>query len=72
MRDPIDDALRYRDEQEARYLARLPVCDLCDEPIQDDWFFLHPRTNEKICPNCIEEAKQWTENYVRYEDDEEF
>ena len=71
MIDPIDDALRYREEDEARYLARLPVCDLCEEPIQDEQFFLHPRTGEKICPICLEQNMKWTENFVRYEDDDD-
>lgn len=68
MVDPIDDAVRYHDADEARYLERLPVCDICEEPIQDETFFLHPLTGEKICPYCLEEHKQYTENYVRYDE----
>lgn len=33
--DPIADAARYEEEQEQR-LARLPVCDCCGEPIQQE------------------------------------
>lgn len=42
---------RHEAEQE-RWLAKLPVCDICDEPIQDDHYYLI--NGDNICPNCME------------------
>lgn len=38
-------------EQEKR-LAQLPVCVYCDNPIQDDHFYLI--NGDNVCPECLE------------------
>ena len=48
--DPLDDFNR-RDAEEARGLESLPHCDICGEPIQDEYYYeIH---GEKICPECL-------------------
>ena len=42
---------RYDDEKE-RELAKLPICADCDQPIQDDYYYLI--NDECICPDCLE------------------
>ena len=44
----------YDTEQEKK-LAKLPLCDICGEPIQDDYYF--EINGERICEDCL------TENY---------
>ena len=53
---------RYDDEKE-RELAKLPVCVDCDQPIQDDYYYL---INDKcICPDCLESGyRKDVENYA--------
>ena len=57
--DNYDVWKHHEDEQEKR-LAELPVCDCCDEPIQDDHYYLI--NSDNICPDCLE-------NYYRTEVD---
>lgn len=44
-------------------LSHLPKCDYCEEPIQDERFYLI--RDEKVCEDC---AKQhfyvWTDDYM--------
>ena len=35
--------------------ARLPVCDYCKEPIQDEYYFCIDDRN--ICPGCLRDYK---------------
>lgn len=49
--DPIKDFERY-DTEQARQLEKLPRCADCDEPIQDEHFYLI--NDECICPDCLE------------------
>lgn len=49
--DPIKDFERY-DAEQARLLQKLPRCADCDEPIQDDHYYLI--NDEPICPDCID------------------
>lgn len=50
--DPVRDAERYAAEQEEA-LACLPVCDICDEPIQQEHFY--EINDTKICEHCLNE-----------------
>lgn len=49
--DPVADFERH-DRQQAKRLAKLPVCDICDEPIQAEHFYLI--NGDNICPDCME------------------
>ena len=57
--DPNADFDRWDAERE-RQLAELPVCDCCDNPIQDDHYY--QINGDNICPDCLE-------NYYRKEVD---
>lgn len=59
--DPVADAARH-DAQQAAELDKLPKCDDCGEPIQDDNFYLIMGC--KFCPDCLEKCKKWTEDYI--------
>ena len=48
------------DRERERELQKLPKCDECGEPIQDDHYY--QIGNQKICPGCLE-------NYYRVEND---
>ena len=49
--DPVRDFENY-DRAQAERLARLPKCSVCDEPIQDDHYYLI--NGENVCPACLE------------------
>ena len=49
--DPIRDAEMHEAEQE-RQLSELPVCDHCEQPIQDEHYYEVNGGN--ICPECLE------------------
>ena len=60
--DPIAD-FDARDRKEAEWLASLPRCANCDEPIQDDHFYMI--NDEPICPDCLEsDYRKRTEDYI--------
>lgn len=48
--DPNADFDRWEAEQE-KQLAKLPVCDYCDEPIQTD--FCYEINDTLICEECL-------------------
>ncbi len=48
--DPLD-AFNRRDAEEAEWLASLPVCDLCGEPIQDEYYY--EIEGKEVCPECL-------------------
>lgn len=48
--DPLSDYARWETEQERR-LAKLPVCEYCGEPVQDDHYFLI--NDEVLCRECL-------------------
>lgn len=50
--DPLDDFASH-DREQAKRLERLPKCDICGEPIQDDHFYLIDGYN--FCPGCLED-----------------
>lgn len=61
--DPVADAERYIAEQD-RQLERLPVCDCCNEPIQDEHYY--EIGDEIFCKDCLDdEFRKDTENYER-------
>ena len=48
--DPVADFLRH-DEEQNRWLEQLPVCEYCQDEIQDDYYF---EINESaVCENCL-------------------
>lgn len=51
MGDPYDDFLNHEAQAE-EWLSRLPVCDICGEPIQDDYYYR--LGGEIICEHCME------------------
>lgn len=60
--DPIADFGAWDAEQNKR-IARLPVCADCDEPIQDDHFYLI--NGECICPDCMDgNYKKCVEDFI--------
>lgn len=60
--DPVSDFARY-DVEQARELAKLPVCAECDEPIQSEEYF--EINDEPVCPDCLEKYhKKRVEDYV--------
>ena len=50
--DPLADFDRYMREQEKR-LERLPKCDYCGEPIQDEFYY--EINGENICHDCLDD-----------------
>lgn len=69
MRDPIDEILRYAEVDTERQHRLRPVCDICEELIEDEDFFMDPVTGAKVCKDCLEANMKKTRNYMRYEDD---
>ena len=60
--DPVRDFERH-DREQAKRLAQLPVCSVCDEPIQDEELYLI--NGEFVCPACLDrDFKKRTEDYV--------
>ncbi|MBQ6765322.1 MAG: hypothetical protein IJP45_09105 [Paludibacteraceae bacterium] len=45
---------RHLSEEEA-WLSRLPVCDVCGEPIQSEYMYEY--NGDKICEDCMECCK---------------
>ena len=50
--NPVKDFDRY-DRDRERKLAERPHCDICDQPIQDDHFYLI--NGDNVCPVCLED-----------------
>jgi formylmethanofuran dehydrogenase subunit E len=55
--DPIADFNRY-DAYQQQQLDRLPKCDDCGEPIQDDYYRIN---GCNICSECLENYKMTIE-----------
>ena len=49
--DPVDEFLEH-DNKQGEYLSKLPVCDECGEPIQEDWCY--EINGKPVCSDCIE------------------
>lgn len=54
--DPIDDFERWDDEQ-SRMLERLPKCERCGEPIQQESAVRID--NDYYCDECLAEMREW-------------
>lgn len=54
--NPLRDFWNYTSDREEE-LKKRPVCDQCDEHIQDDYYYII--NNETFCPNCMEWHKRW-------------
>ena len=60
--DPLDDFDRL-DRRQARYEARLPKCDICRQPIQDE--DLYDLGDELVCHDCLDKHyRRKTEDYI--------
>lgn len=60
--DPIKDFERW-DAAQAEQLKKLPRCADCDEPIQDDHYYLI--NDECICPDCLDSGyRKNTEDFI--------
>ena len=60
--DPVADFLQ-RDAEEQAWLAKLPRCAYCNEPIQDE--HLYEINGEPICKEClIREHRKWRADYM--------
>lgn len=52
-----------REAEHERYLAKLPKCSCCGEPIQEDYYYEF-EDGKKICPECLNENyRRWTDDY---------
>ena len=51
---------RKYEEARERWLARRPVCALCEENIQDEFMYVMP-DGTIYCPDCIDGMKQYVE-----------
>lgn len=60
--DPLDD-FNARDREQARYEARLPVCEECNHRIHDEEYFeIH---GEILCLECVRKRySKSTEDYA--------
>lgn len=60
--DPIADFLAHDAEQQSK-LDRLPKCDICGEPILDEYFYNIDGTY--ICEECLKsEYRKCTDDYM--------
>lgn len=59
--DPVADFLAY-DAEQAAELDKLPKCDECGEPIQDETYY--EIDGYIYCLECLENFKKWTEEYI--------
>lgn len=46
------DLWEAHDREQAKQLERLPVCEICGKPIQDEHLYLI--NDEFVCPECLE------------------
>ena len=53
VRDPLDDFNDWDDEQ-YEWLQSRPVCDLCKDPIQEEFYY--DLGGMKICEHCKDEG----------------
>lgn len=45
------DQWKAHDRKQAKYLAQLPVCEICCEPIQDEHYF--EINGDVMCEKCL-------------------
>jgi formylmethanofuran dehydrogenase subunit E len=56
--EPIFADCDRRDREHEMNLSRLPVCSLCDHPIEDEHYYVID--GEPVCQECLDE------NFKRY------
>lgn len=62
--DPVRD-FAYHDAEQFRNLERLPFCENCGEPIQDEHLYLI--NDEFICEECLKNNfRKRTEDYCEF------
>ena len=49
--DPLMD-FEHHDREQTKRLAELPVCDVCEDPIDDDFYY--EINGENICEHCMD------------------
>lgn len=49
--DPLMD-FEHHDREQAKRLAKLPKCDYCEDPVQDDFYY--EINGEVICECCLD------------------
>lgn len=60
--DPISDFDRHDAEQQ-KQLEKLPVCVECDEPVQDEHFYLI--NDEVVCMQCLKDNhRKRTDDFI--------
>lgn len=59
----VYDQWEARDREQAKWLEKLPVCEVCGHPIQDEHLYLI--NDEFICEEClIREFRKDASDYV--------
>ena len=60
--NPLADFERW-DSEQAEQIAKLPVCEYCGEPIQDEHFYLI--NDEVICKECLNaHFRKFVDEYI--------
>ena len=60
--DPVRD-FEQHDREQAKQLERLPVCEICTQPIQDEHLYLI--NDEFVCPDCLKrDFRKKTEDFI--------
>lgn len=49
----VYDLWEAHDQKQAKQLAKLPECDYCNDPIQDDFYY--EINGENICEHCLDQ-----------------
>lgn len=59
----VYDQWEVHDREQAKWLEKLPVCEVCGHPIQDEYLYLI--NDEFICEEClIREFRKDASDYV--------
>lgn len=59
----VYDLWEAHDQKQEKELEKLPYCEICGDPIQDDHLYLI--NDEFVCPACLErEFRKDTDYYV--------
>lgn len=57
------DLWEAHEQEQERQLEKLPVCEVCGNPIQDEHLYLI--NDEFVCPACLErDFRKETDDYV--------
>ena len=66
MRDPVMVDLVRHDIERSAWLRSRPVCEMCDEPIQDDHYF--ECEDCVFCPDCWDDYVR--SNFLKFIDED--